>query len=271
ALYAARRQFGNTTNLKETSMEMWTFASLERIWQDIRYSARMLLKSPGFSVIAVLTLALGIGANTAIFSVVDAILLRPLPYPEPSRLVRIWEWSLKHDSPRNVVNPFNFLDWRDHAQSFEAMAAISDGVTNVSVNGQPLAVDSLQVSPEFFSILRVPPFLGRTFIPDDGLPGHDRVIILGYQFWQHQFGGNGSVIGQKMEVDGLPTTIVGVMPQGFSFPKTRSQVWTPLPIARTEEWRRGRFLTTVARLKPGVSLEQAQQDMLNVARFTAES
>jgi putative ABC transport system permease protein len=271
ARYAARRRLGNTTSLKERSREMWTFAPIETLWQDVRYGARSLRKSPGFAFVAVLTLALGIGANTAIFSVVDSILLRPLPYPQSERLVRIWESSAKLDSPRNLVNPFNFLDWHDLCQSFEEMAALLDHMTNVSVNGQPFAVQSLQVTPEFFSILRVPPLLGRAFIPDDGIPGHDQVIVLSYQFWQQWFGANTSAIGQKMEVDGLPYTIVGVMPQGFSFPKLRSEVWTPLAMERTEPWKGGRYLTVVARLKTGITLAQAQQDMVSVANFTAEA
>jgi predicted permease len=269
--YAARRYFGNTTAIKERSREMWTFASLESIWQDFRYGVRMLTKSPGFALVAILTLALGIGANTAIFSVVDAMLLRPLPYPEPDRLVRIWESSVKFDSPRNVVNPFNFLDWRDHSHSFEAMAAIVDRMANLNVNGQPMAVQSLTVSPEFFSILRVPPFLGRTFVPEDGVRGHSNVVVLSYPFWKRQFGANPAAVGQKIEVDGLRYSIVGVMPQSFSFPKSKAEVWMPAALERTEDFKGGRFMTVVARLKPGVTLEQAQQDMIAVANFTAEA
>jgi putative ABC transport system permease protein len=270
ARYAARRQFGNTASLKERSREMWTFVSLETLWQDLRYAVRTFLKDPGFSAIAVLTLALGIGANSAIFGVVDAILVRPLPYPQSERLVRIWESPPTHDRPHNLVNPFNFLDWRDHSRSFEAMAAILERPTNLSVNGQPLAVPSLQVSPEFFSILRVTPLLGRSLVPEDGIPGRDHVVVLSFLFWQRQFGENPSVIGQQIEVDGLRHAVVGVMPQSFSFPQVRPDVWLPLPLARTEEWKGGRFLTVVARLKPAITVEQAQQDMVSVARFIAE-
>src|SRR6184192_3774941 len=168
------------------------------ILQDVRYAVRMLRKSPGFTAVAVLTLALGIGANTAIFSVVDAILLRPLPYPEPERLVRVWESSIKHDSPRNVVNPLNFLDWHDHAQSFESMAAISGLMTNLSSQGRPIAVQGMQVTPEFFSTLRVPPLLGRTFVAEDGIPGHERAVILSFDLWQPQYGAEPKIIGAKI-------------------------------------------------------------------------
>jgi putative ABC transport system permease protein len=239
--------------------------------QDFRCAARTLRKSPAFTAVAILTLALGIGANSAIFSVVDAILLRPLPYPQPDRLVRIWESSVRYDSSRNVVNPFNFLDWRDRSQSFESMAAISGLMTNLSSHGQPVAVPGMQVSPEFFSILRVAPFLGRAFTPADGVPGQDRSVILSYDLWHRQFGDDGSLVGQKIDVDGSPYEVIGVMPKGFSFPKMKAEVWTPLALERTDDYKGGRYLTVVARLKPGVSIAQAQQDMLRVTDFTAQA
>lgn len=250
---------------------MWTFTKLETLGKDLRYGVRMLLKSPGFALVAVLTLALGIGANTAIFSVVDAMLLRPLPYPEPDRLVRIWESSLKLDSPRNVVNPRNFLDWRDQSHSFEAMAAVVDHMTNLNVSGHPIAVQSLTVSPEFFSILRVPPFLGRALVPEDGIRGRNQVVVLSYQFWRRQFGASPSVLREDIEVDGLRCPVVGVMPQTFSFPNSRAELWLPAALDRKDESEGGRFMSVVARLKPGVTLDQAQQDMIRVANFTAEA
>src|SRR6266436_6876863 len=197
ARYDAQKRFGNTTLLKEDTRDVDIIGWLDECARDCRFALRMLQRSPGFAAVAVLTLALGIGANTAIFSVVDAILLRPLPYPEPDRLVRIWESSLKFDSPRNVVNPLNFLDWRDHSQSFETMAAISGLMTNLSSHGQPIAVQGMQVSPEFFSVLRIAPFLGRTFTPAEAVPGQDRSVILSYELWQRQFGADRAVVGQK--------------------------------------------------------------------------
>lgn len=250
---------------------MWTFTKLETLGKDLRYGVRILSKSPGFALVAVLTLALGIGANTAIFSVVDAMLLRPLPYPEPDRLVRIWESSLKLDSPRNVVNPRNFLDWRDQSHSFEAMAAVVDHMTNLNVSGHPIAVQSLTVSPEFFSILRVPPFLGRALVPEDGIRGRNQVVVLSYQFWRRQFGASPSVLREDIEVDGLRCPVVGVMPQTFSFPNSRAELWLPAALDRNDESEGGRFMSVVARLKPGVTLDQAQQDMIRVTNFTAEA
>ncbi len=271
ALHCAHLEFGGLELAKEQCRDARGATLLESLLQDLRYGTRTLSKSPAFTAIAILTLALGIGANTAIFSVVDAILLRPLPYPESDRLVRIWESSLKYDSSRNVVNPFNFLDWRDHSQSFESMAAISDSTTNLSSHGQPVAIPGMQVSPEFFSILRIAPFLGRTFTPADGIPGQDRSVILGYELWHRQFGEDRSLLGQKIDVDGLPHEVIGVMPKGFSFPKMKAEVWTPMPIERTDDWKGGRYLTVVARLKPGVSIPQAQQDMLRVTDFTQQA
>jgi predicted permease len=266
----ARIEFGAIQRAKEECREARGVTFLQSLWQDLRLAARMLRNTPAFTVVAVLTLALGIGANTAIFSVVDAILLRPLPYPEPSRLVRLWESAPSRGYFRNVVNPLNFMDWRDNAKSFQAMAAISSSMTNLNTHGQPVAVPGLQVSPEFFSILEIPPILGRTFNQQDGIPGQNQVAILSYDLWRSQFGGDAAIVGQKIDVDGLPNIIVGVMPLGFSFPKIKAEVWTPLPLARTAEWESGRYLTTVARLKPGVALEQAQQDMAAVANRTAE-
>src|SRR6516225_3822592 len=140
---------------------------MQNLWSDIRFGVRLLVKRPGFTAVAVLTLALGIGASTAIFTVVDTMLLRPLPFSEPSRLVRLWESAPSRGYFRNVVNPFNFLDWRDNTRSFEGMAALSGGMTNLSSHGEPIAVPGLQVSPEFFSILRVAPLMGRTFSSDE--------------------------------------------------------------------------------------------------------
>jgi predicted permease len=271
ALRRARLEFGGIEQTKEQCRDARGLSFLENLLQDLRLAVRMLRKDSAFTVLAILTLALGIGANSAIFSVVDAILLRPLPYPEPARLVRLWESYPSRGYFRNVVNPINFLDWRDDSKSFQAMAAIIGTTHNLNAQGQPIAVPGLRVSPEFFSVLEIPAVLGRTFNSEDGTPGRDQVVILSYQLWRRQFAGNAAVLGQKMEIDGLPFTIIGVMPPGFSFPKTKAEIWTPLPLARTDEWKEGRYLTIVARLKSGFSLEQASQDMARVANITVEA
>jgi putative ABC transport system permease protein len=271
AMRQARLEFGGIEQSKEQCRDARGVNFLYSLQQDLRLALRMLRKSPGFTAVAVITLALGIGANTAIFSVVDAILLRPLPYPQSTQLVHLWETAPSRGSFRNVVNAINFLDWQDHSKSFQSMAAITGLPTNLSAQGQPIVVPGLQVSPEFFSVLKVLPFLGRTFTADDGIAGHDQVVILSYELWQRQFGGDAAVIGEKLDVNGRPSTVIGVMPRGFSFPNTKAEVWTPLPLARTEEWKDGRYLTVIARLKPGVTLQQASQDMLSVGNITAQA
>ena len=270
AMRRARLEFGGVEQAEEVSRDARRVNVVHAVLQDLRLGARVLRKNPGFTTIAMITLALGIGANTAIFSVVNAILLRPLPYAKPTQLVRLWESEPSWGYFRNVVNPFNFMDWRDNAKSFQSMAAIQVSMTNLNAQGQPIAVQGMQVSPEFFSVLETPPILGRTFTADDGIAGHDKVVILSYALWQEQFGGERGVIGQKMEVDGVPCTVIGVMPRDFSFPNVKAEVWGPLTLARTDDWKDGRYLTVVARLKPGVTLEQAQQDMERVANITAK-
>jgi putative ABC transport system permease protein len=267
--YAARRTLGNATLLKEDVREAWGWTKVEQLAQDLKYAFRSMRKSPGFVLTAVLSLALGIGANTAIFTVVNAVLLRPLPFPQPDRLVHIWEAQPAEGYDRNVVNPFNFLDWRERSQSFEGIAAVLGVSTNITGSGDPVALPGMQVSPNFFSILRVSPGLGRSFVPEEGLPGREHVAILSFGLWQSRFGGDSAVIGRKIVVDGTPDTIIGVMPRGFTLPKYNPDIWTPIPIVRSKDWSGGRYLNVIARLKPEISLEQARQDLHRVARQSA--
>jgi predicted permease len=269
ARYAARRMLGNRTSIQEEVREMWGWATVEQIAQDTRYAFRGMRKSPGFALTAVLSLALGIGANTAIFTVVHAVLLKPLPFPQPDRLVQIWESQPAKGWFRNVVNPFNFLDWRERTHSFEEMAAVSGQTANLTGLGDPLALAGMRVSPQYFSILGVFPALGRPFSAEEGRPGQEKAAILSFGIWQSRFGGDPSVVGRKITIDGAPSTIVGVMPRGFALPKYNADVWTPLPIVRSKDWDGGRYLTVVARLKPGVTLQQAQADLHSVANQIA--
>ncbi len=236
---------------------------------DLRFALRTFARSPVFTAVAVLSLALGIGANTAIFTVVNAVLLRPLPFPEPDRLVQVWESQPAKGYSRNVVNPFNFLGWRERTRSFEGMAALVGLTTNLTGLGDPLALEGMMVSPEFFSVLRVSPAPGRAFIPAEGLPGQEHVAILSFGLWQSRFGGDPSIVGRKVMVDGAPATVVGVMPRGFSLPKHNAEIWTPLPIVRSKDWEGGRFLEVIARLKRGITLDRAQQDLRAVAQQLA--
>lgn len=236
--------------------------------QDARYAWRVLRKSPGYTAVAVLVLALGIGANTAIFSVVHAVLLRPLPYPHPERLVRLWESKPASGTHRNVVNPVNFLDWQARTRSFEQMAALHGWTSNITGEGDPLAVDGMRVTPDFFSVLGISPLMGRGFIPEEGIPGRDNTVILSYAFWKSHYGGDPHILGRKIMLNGGPVSVVGVMPRDFSYPGWKADLWVPMAIDRTEE-RGGRYLTTVARLKPSVSPQQAQADVEAVARQSA--
>jgi len=269
ARYAAQRLLGNRTAIQEEVWQVWGWVTVEQIVQDARYAIRGMWKNPGFALTAVLSLALGIGATTAIFTVVHAVLLKPLPFPQPERLVQIWESQPSKGWFKNVVSPFNFLDWRERTHSFEAMAAVSGHTANLTGLGDAVALEAMQVSPQYFSILRVFPAVGRAFDAPEGLPGQDHVVILSFGLWQARFGGDPSVVGRKIMIDGGPSTIVGVMPRGFTIPKNNADIWMPLPIVRSKEWEGGRFLAVVARLKNGVTLARARDDLHSVAAQSA--
>jgi predicted permease len=269
ARHAAHRQLGNATYLKEETRNMRTLPTVENLAQDVRYGGRTLLKTPLFALIAIATLALGIGASTAIFSVVNSVLLRPLPYAQPERLVQVWETNLKASYNRNVVNPLNFLDWTEHNHSFSGMAAIVDTSTKLGLEQEPLQVSAILVSPQFFSVLGVAPMLGNGFAEGDGKEGAPIKLILTYEFWQQQFGGNPNVVGRNIRNNERPATIIGVMPRGFALPNVRGSVFLPYAIDRGSDFaKQGRYMMVVARLKPGVTLSQANEDMQRVAKYT---
>jgi putative ABC transport system permease protein len=267
--YAAQRSLGNITSIKEETRAMWRFSWIDRVAQDVRYAFRGMAKSPGFALFAVFSLALGIGANTAIFTVVNSVLLKPLPFPEPNRLVQIWEQQPARGFFRNVVNGLNFLDWRERTQSFKGVAAISEYTVSVTGLGDPFALQAPQVSPQFFSILGVAPELGRVFTLEEGEPGHENTTILSYKLWQSQFGADRGVVGRKILLSGASATIVGVMPPGFGLPGRTADLWLPLAVVRSRQWATGRNLTVIARLKDGINLAQAQNDLRSVAAQSA--
>src|SRR5262245_28210544 len=186
--------------------------------QDLRYGVRVLFKTPAFSVAAVLALSLGIGANTAIFSVVNAVLIRPLPYGESHRLVRINHWEAIKNSD-SAVSPPGFVDYRDQSHSFENMSAIYLGNTamNLSDQGEPQRISGGRVSANFFTTLGVEPLIGRAFVTEEDQPGHNRVLVLSHSFWQRQFGGDRDVIGKEMTLSGQSYNVIGVMPPGFEW------------------------------------------------------
>src|SRR5437867_2744701 len=234
---------------------------------DFRYAFRSLLRQPTFAAMAILTLVLGIGTNTAIFSVIKAVLLNKLPYEDPSRLVVLWEQN--PDGNTDLVAPLTYLDWREQAKSIPSMTAFRQLRYAFAGEGQPLDVPSVRATANLFSTLRVNAMVGRTFLPEEGTPGHDRVAVLSRAFWERHFGGARDAIGRTIQLDALPYTIVGVMPAVFDFPPSGNvDIWTPLSFDPSDAHgrsRKGRSLNVVGRLADGVRLERAQRDMTLIA------
>lgn len=237
---------------------------MRNLLSDLQLGIRILLRNPGFSVTAILLLALGIGANTAIFSVVNAVLLRPLPYQDSSRIMQIWHVPPARSFPGISlfsVSPANYLDWRSMNHSFEDMAAYGGARFNIGGKERPESIQAAPVAPGFFSILRVQPILGRGFTPDDDRPGQGHVVVLGNALWRERFGADPSVIGQKIVLDGEPYTILGVMPPKFKFPSW-AQLWTPLAWTSEKRAIRGNHnYLVIGRLKPGVDIRAAQAEL----------
>src|SRR4028119_442011 len=249
--------------------------------QDLRYGVRMLWKNPGFTLVVVLALALGIGANTAIFSVVNAVLLRPLPFEQPEQLVMIWE---THPFGRQIGYEHlpgsngNFIEWQRRSDVFTELAALDSWSAVLTGNNESERLTGVKVSTNLFTLLRMNPAQGRGFVADEGRPGNNRVVIVSHGLWQRRFGGDPALLGKSMTLDGDAHTVVGIMPEHSSFPQNmglpayfdfeqKTDLWTP--IALTEEQKKNRgshHIGVVGRLKPGVSLEQAQAQMSNIAR-----
>ena len=274
ARYEAQKRFGNTALLKEDTRNADIVGWMDVAARDFRYALRMLQRSPGFTAVAVLTLALGIGANTAIFSVINSVLLRPLPYHDPGSLVMVWETNSQHPKPHNTVSPPNFLDWQSRNKSFSDIAYIADVRNNLTGNGDPEEVVVQAVSANFFSVLGVNPLLGPGFTPENGQAGHDNVVILSYGLWKDRFTGDPAIVGKSILLNGKPQTVVGVAPQNFnwfikdgSLTGAKPRLWSPFvfPQSFRDHKQIGRFLTVAARLKPGVTAAQAQTEMTAIA------
>lgn len=234
---------------------------------DLRYAFRSLVRQPTFAVVAILTLVLGTGTNTAIFSVIKAVLLNQLPYQDPSRLVVLWEQNPTGNT--DLVAPLTFGDWQQQSQTVQSMAAFRQLRYAFAGDGQPLDVPSVRATPGLFAMLRVNAMLGRTFRPEEATPGADRVAILSQSFWERHFGGSPSAIGRKIQLDAQPYTVIGVMPAVFDFPPSGNvDVWTPLSFDPNDAHgrsRKARSLSVVGRLADGVPLERAQRDMTLIA------
>jgi len=238
------------------------------LWQDLLFGARMLMKQPGFTFIAVLTLALGIGANTAIFSVVNAVLLRPLPFTQSERLVMVWEKVRlpNYQNERNAPAPGNFTDWRKGSSTFQGMAAMSSRNFNLTGAGEPLRILGAAVSASLFPVLQTEPKLGRVFTDAEDRPGAARVVVLSQGLWISGFGADPQISGKTIRLDSESYTVLGVMPAAFRFPDAETQLWVPLALTPAEMANHGSHnLQVVARLKDGVSLGQAQAEMQTIA------
>ncbi|MGE0129997.1 MAG: ABC transporter permease [Blastocatellales bacterium] len=235
--------------------------------QDLRYGARMLMKQPGFTFVAIVTLALGIGANTAIFSVVNAVLLRPLPYEESERLVVLHETNPQQGRDEMNISYPNFTDWRARSQSFEQMAAFRSGGIILTGKNEPARLQATVVSADFFALLRVKPLRGRAFLPEEDKVGGAPVVVVSHAFWQSRFGGDENLVGQQITLNGKSNTVVGVMPPGFVFPAgDETEVWMPLgPLADQMQNRAVHVLIALGRLKQGVELRQAQAELQSIA------
>ena len=244
---------------------------------DVRFGLRMLLKSPMMTFIALLALTLGIGANTAIFSVVNAVLLRSFPYADPERLVLVWEKRQGGRTDQNVINLGNFSDWKEQNQVFTDMAVFFDRSFNLTSDGEPEEVPGQFATTNLFSVLGTNPILGRTFIDDDGREGQPRVIVISYGFWQRRFGADTQIVGRQITLNEQPNTIIGVMPANFGWHIQKgtqaskpADIWLPLQITNDLRRRRGRFAGAVARLKPGVPMDQAKQEMDTIGARLAQ-
>ena len=258
---AAQRQFGNATLLRETSGDAWGWRGMQNLAQDLRYGARALLRTPGFTLLAILTLALGIGANTAIFSVINAVLLNPLGYRNPDRLVTLLHFG---SAP---VAPANYLDWRDQSHSFEAMAAAEAWSPNLTGVEKPEHLDGLRVTQNLFPMLGIPPLLGRTFVPGEDQDGADGEVVLSYRLWQRRFQGDPKVLGKPILLSARAFTIVGVMPADFKFAPfwaTNAELWVPMAFGDRGHLRGGNSLRIFARLKPGVTLASARAEIATI-------
>lgn len=232
------------------------------ILRDIHYAVRMLRKNPGFTAVAIIALALGIGANTAIFSVVNSVLLRPLPYREPDRLVTVLH------QVSNPVSPANYFDWRDQNHVFESLGAAEFWTPNLAADDRPEHLFALKLTPSMFPLLGIDPLLGRTFHAEEDVEGRDRVVVLGYRFWQRRFAANPEVLGKTLKLNGKPFTVIGVMPQGFRFAPfwaTKAEIWVPLSLGKAATNRNAQSLRIFGRLKPGVSIDQARAEMTTIA------
>src|SRR5215472_1745696 len=271
---AARVRLGGVTQLRETNRELWGLPRIETILHDIRYALRMLRKNAGFTIVAVLTLALGIGANTAVYSLVDTILLRPLPYRYPEQLVVVSESAPQMGGDTEVgMAAGEYLDYRDRNRSFAQTAAYEAAGFNLTGEGAPRRVNAAAVTASAFSLLGTAPRLGHTFTADDERPGSTPVVLLSYSLWHDHYGADAGILNRTIKLDERPYLVVGVMPMSFQFPSDgaplseRVDLWVPEVFApdRLQDRLREFGVHFIGRLRPGVTAQQAQADVASIA------
>jgi putative ABC transport system permease protein len=266
AEHQARREFGNFSLTERDGRDVWRWSSVERVWTDAKFGFRILRKNPGFAAIAILTLALGIGANTAIFSVVYGALLAPLPMPHPEQLVMVWS----DDDGRNVVSPGDFLDWKQQNTVFQNLVAWDEWTFNLSVDGRPQAVLSRVMTPGFFAMQGIPFSLGRDFLPEEGELGKEHVLILTNRLWRERFGSDPNILGRQVRMDGTLYTVVGVLAGGMP-DRYESLLFVPMALRPDQITHERHWMVVMGRMKPGVTMAQASADMNRVAKNIAEA
>jgi predicted permease len=235
---------------------------MHAVLTDCRYALRMLARRPAFSLVALVTLGIGIGASTAMFSIANGVVLQPLPYPASNELVRVYDTFAERGGMSNPSSPANFADWRGSVRSLSSMAAYTEGTLTYTGAEPALPLAAANVSFEWTDVLRTPPALGRGFTKDEETFGNHRVLILSHGIWESLFGGDPDVVGRSVSMEGEPYTVVGVMPAGFAFPSPRTELWTPLAFDFDVAGSRGvHYLTVIARLTEGASLEAAGREM----------
>ncbi len=268
ARLAALRELGGVAQIQEECRDMRRTNHLEDFLHDLRYAVRTLGRSPGFAAVIILTMALSIGANSAIFSVIDGVLLKPLPYVQPNRLVRFFLTNAEY--PKFPINPFDFRDYRTRSRSFESLAAYTRNDLQLSGTGEPVRLAGFSITAGFFRVLGLYPAMGREFSTRDELPGNGHQVILSYNLWRTRFGGRRDVIGQKITLGGVPLTVVGVMPRGVQHPGNMYHalaygetvdVWTPFTFQGNPSQRGSHYMDAIARLKNGVTPSQAQGEL----------
>jgi len=271
ARYAAVRKFGNVTQVQEDMRSVWSFIWLEQLLQDLRYGLRSLARTPGFAAVAIITMALGIGANTAIFSVVYAAMLKPLPYAHPGQLVNVFEEKVQEGATRGGVSYPNFEEWREQNHVFSELAGIAQHELTLTGYGEPSVVTVGAATSGLFSMLGVQPMAGRTFLPEDGKLGAAPVVIVSEDLWRSQLGADPNLVGKSINLDKRAYTVIGIAAADFRSPvlESHQDIWVPLaqdPLFGSWMTRRaGHWLPVMGRLKPGVSIEQAQAEMKTIA------